>query len=208
MKMSDKQVRQMLQKYMDGLTSVDEERRLAKYFRQAADKAAPEGISAADWQAYKEMFAMFAPKRRSIGTVWRWRSAAAAVVLLAVAGGRLWFDRPAPPLVAEADHTVAVEKADTATTEAASDTTAVEAVPQPKTPDTKKPVRRRYEPSVPRHYLAQAEPPSAAPEAVDVEEAMRQADLLMQAVYLQQQTDLNSAMMQCTLLIEEEEEDY
>ena len=208
MKMSDKQVRQMLQKYMDGTTSVDEEQRLAEYFRQAADKAAPEGISAADWQAYKEMFAMFAPKRRSIGPAWRWRSAAAAVVLLAAGGGWLWFYRPAPPLMEEASQQIAVEKVDTVTTEAASDTTAIEAVPQPQAPAAKKPVRRRYEPAVPRHYLAQAEPQSAAPEAVDVEEAMRQADLLMQAVYLQQQTDLNSAMMQCTLLIEEEEEAF
>ena len=208
MKMSDKQVRQMLQKYMDGLTSVDEERRLAEYFQKAADKVAPEGISAADWQAYKEMFAMFAPKSHKAGGAWRWRGAAAAVVLLAATGGWLWFDRPAPPLVAEADRPVTVVKADTAATEAISDTTAIEAVPQPKTPDTKKPVRRRYEPPVPRHYLAQAEPPSEAPEEVDMEEAMRQADLLMQAVYLQQQTDLNSAMMQCTLVIEEEEEAF
>ena len=206
--MSDKQVRQMLQKYMDGLTSVDEERRLAEYFQKAADMAAPEGISAADWQAYKEMFAMFAPKRRSAGSAWLWRGAAAAVVLLAATSGWLWFDRPAPPLVAEAERPVTVVKTDTAATEAISDTTAIEAVPQPKTPDTKKPVRRRYEPPVPRHYLAQAESQTVAPEAVDVEEAMRQADLLMQAVYLQQQTDLNSAMMQCTLVIEEEEEDY
>ena len=208
MKMSDKQVRQMLQKYMDGLTSVDEERRLAEYFQKAAGKTAPEGISAADWQAYKEMFAMFAPKRRSTGGSWLWRGVAAAVVLLAAIGGWLWFDRFAPPLVAEADPQVRVEKVDTASTETVADTAAVETVPQPKTPATKKPIRRRYEPPVPRHYMAQAEPQTADPEAVDVEEAMRQADLLMQAVYLQQQTDLNSAMMQCTLVIEEEEEDY
>lgn len=208
MKMSDKQVRQMLQKYMDSLTSIDEERRLAEYFQKAADKSAPEGISAADWQAYKEMFAMFAPKRRSIGTVWLWRGAAAAAVLLAVAGGWLWFSRPVSPLMAETEPPVTVEQADTATTETVSDTTVIEAVPQPQVPATKEPMRRRYEPPVPRHYLAQAEPHTAAPEAVDMEEAMRQADLLMQAVYLQQQTDLNSAMMQCTLLIEEEEEDY
>ena len=203
--MSDKEIKEMLQKYMDGMTSVEEETRLAKYFSKAGNKAAPEGIADADWQAYKEMFAMFAPKRRKAAVVklWRW-AAAAAVLLLVVLGSRVWFDRPVSSTMPD-DKRVAV--VDSTASEVVPDTMELGGAPQEKTPVVKKrkkqPVRQRHEPTVPRHYMAQAAPAS---EEVDPEEALRQADLLMQAVYLQQQSDLNDAMMQCTLVIEEEEE--
>ena len=209
MTMSDKEVKRMLRKYMDGMTSVDEETRLAEYFSKAGDKAAPEGVAAEDWQVYKDMFAMFAPRRhRGISiSLWRW-AAAAAVLLLAVAGSRVWFGRPAP--VAN-DAYVAV--ADSTASATATDTTAIEVVPRheetlPAKKTGKKSTRPRHEPAVPRYYMAQATQPAADSVRIDSEEALRQADLLMQAVYLQQQSDLNSVMMQCTLVIEEEEEAF
>ena len=202
--MSDKEVKETLQKYMDGMTSVDEETRLARHFRKAGGKAAPEGISEADWLAYKQMFAMFAPERQTAGP-WRY-AVAAAVLLLVVAGGSVWLRKPA----ANNDRiAVAALGVDSTAVEAVADTTVIEVTPQREQPATGKepsvkPKRLRHGPPVPRHYMAQA----AAAEAVDHEEALRQADLLMQAVYLQQQSDLNNAMIQCTLVIEEEEETY
>lgn len=197
--MSDKEVRDMLRKYMDGMTSVEEEAQLARYFRKADGKAAPEGMTEDDWQAYKQMFTMFAPKRR-MGKPWRY-AAAAAVLLLVVAGGSVWQRKPA----IHDGHVAVAETTDSASVEAVADTMAVEPEPQRRQPTTKKPSvkpkRLRHEPAVPRHYMAQAE-------EIDPNEALRQADLLMQAVYLQQQNDLNNAMMQCTLVIEEEEEAY
>ena len=201
MNMSDKEVKGMLQKYMDGMTSVEEEAQLATYFRKAGGKAAPEGIAEEDWQAYKQMFAMFAPKRR-MGALWRY---AAAVLLLVVAGSGVWLRRS----MLNDDHIAMAATADSASIEVMADTFTIKATPQKKTPAAKKqqsgkPKRLRHEPAVPRHYMAQA----AEPEVVDPEEALRQADLLMQAVYLQQQSDLTNAMIQCTLVIEEEEETY
>ena len=200
MNMSDKEVKDMLQKYMDGMTSVEEETQLAKYFREAGDKVAPEGIAEGDWQAYKQMFAMFAPKRQTV-VLWRY-AAAAAVLLLVVAVGSVWLGQPA----GNDTHIAMAETTDSAAVEIVADTLDIDVAPQMKQPTTKKPSvkpkRLRHEPPVPRHYMAQAA------EAVDPEEALRQADLLMQAVYLQQQSDLNSAIMQCTLVIEEEEETY
>ena len=205
MKMSDKEVKDMLQKYMDGMTSVEEEARLTAYFRKAGDKAAPEGMASEDWQAYKEMFAMFAPRRRKAGVIglWRW-AAAAAVLAVVIVGGSLWRGEPA----ASGGYVAMAEATDSTATEAVADTMAIEVAPQRKQPAMKQPVvkpkRVRHEPAVPRHYMAQAAPSTE----VDPEEALKQADLLMQAVYLQQQNDLNSAIMQCTLVIEEEEENY
>ena len=211
MKMSDKEVKRMLQKYMDGMTSVDEETRLAEYFSKAGDKAAPEGMAAEDWQAYKDMFTMFVPKRRKAVVVSLWRWVAAAVLVSVVAGSWVWFGRPAA--VTNEAYVAVADKVDSTANASAVDTTAIEVVPQhedmqpAKQPD-KKATRLRHEPAVPRYYMAQATPPATDSARIDPEEALRQADLLMQAVYLQQQSDLNSAMMQCTLVIEEEEEAF
>ena len=208
--MSDKEVKHMLQRYMDGMTSVDEEARLIKYFSKADDKAAPEGISEADWQTYKAMFAMFSPAKRKVRVVGLWRlSVAAAILLLVVAGSWLWQHHDILQNTPNENYMAAVEKTDSIACKSIADTTAIDIVPrQEATPPAKKqgkiPTRPRHEPAVPRHYMAQA----IQPEAIDTEEALRQAELLMQAVYLQQQNDVNSAMMQCTLVIEEEEDTY
>ena len=207
MKMSDKEIKVMLQKYMDGMTSVEEEAKLTKYFSKAGNKAAPEGMDDADWQAYKEMFAMFAPKQQHKAAVvglWRWAAAVAAGALLVVAGSQVVLHRPTSPAVPSGQYVATI---DSTARETVRDTMELGGTPQEKMPAVKKrkrhPVRQRHEPVVPRHYMAQS-----APAEIDPEEALRQADLLMQAVYLQQQSDLNSAMMQCTLIIEEEDEAY
>ena len=210
--MNDKEIKALLQRYMDGITSLEEEAMLARYFSKAGDKAAPEGIVDEDWQAYKEMFAMFAPQKNKVGIVWLWRCAAvAAVMLLVVAGGSLWFGSKKQSPVVNGGYVVMVEKTDSTITEIAADTMKTEMIHQNKIPAVKKKSRQqkypRYEPAVPRHYMAQTTPKAVETE-IDTEEALRQAELLMQAVYFQQQNDLNNAMMQCTLIIEEEEEAF
>lgn len=206
MNMSDKDIKRMLQKYMDGMTSIEEEARLTAYFSKAGDKVAPEGFDEEDWQAYKEMFAMFAPRQRK--SVRLWRYAVAVVLVLVVAGGMMWFRHPTTPPIVVGGQIAMTDKSDTTTTEIIADTMATDIIkPQQKVlPSPKKEKKRRYEPVVPRHYMAQTAPPEA--EEIDPEEAIRQADLLMQAVYLQQQSDLNNALLQCTLIIEEEEEAF
>ena len=209
MKMSDKEIKALLQRYMDGMTSLEEEAMLTRYFSKAGNRITPEGIAEKDWQAYKEMFAMFAPKRNKVGIVWLWRCAAvAAVVLLVVAGAGVWLEsREASPMD-EGGYVAVAEKTDSILIDVVADTMKSEMIHQDKIPAVKKKSRKqkypRYEPSVPRHYMAQNAPKSAETE-IDAEEALRQAELLMQAVYLQQQSDVNNAMMQCTLVIEEEE---
>ena len=58
--MTDRQIISLLQRYMDGLTTIDEEKALAEYFSKATDDDRPNEISTDDWRAYREMFGMFA----------------------------------------------------------------------------------------------------------------------------------------------------
>ena len=58
--MTDRQIISLLKRYMDGATTVEEETALADFFCTATDADRPDAISAADWNAYREMFCMFA----------------------------------------------------------------------------------------------------------------------------------------------------
>ena len=64
--MTDLQIISLLQRYMDGLTTIDEENVLAEYFSKATDDDRPDEISADDWRAYREMFGMFATANKPI----------------------------------------------------------------------------------------------------------------------------------------------
>ena len=57
--MTNQQLINLLESFMDGQTTVEQETQLADFFRQATDADRPEGISNDDWQAYCEMFRMF-----------------------------------------------------------------------------------------------------------------------------------------------------
>lgn len=220
MKITDKNINLFLQKYMDGQTSVDEERMLADYFRKHGGKPAPEGIDSEDWQAYREMFAMFEPKPQVSNLRRRWMIAASATILIAF-GTWQWLDDSAtvqqptgnPPVIAFA------ETGDSTATEPAADTLRMDIAPAPQ--PAAKPVlqkrinRNRYRdvPPPPRDYLAQTSEPSDSTTNIDLEEAARQADLLMKAVYVQQQCDLNDIMSQYAAManldyLDEEEEVY
>ena len=57
--MKDIKVEDLLKRFMDGETSVEEETALAEYFSGATDDDRPDNISKEDWEAYREMFRMF-----------------------------------------------------------------------------------------------------------------------------------------------------
>lgn len=57
--MKEIEVEELLKRFMDGETSVEEEDALAEYFRGATDDDRPDNISKEDWEAYREMFRMF-----------------------------------------------------------------------------------------------------------------------------------------------------
>ena len=57
--MKDIKVEELLKRFMDGETSVEEEMALTEYFRGATDDDRPDNISKDDWESYREMFRMF-----------------------------------------------------------------------------------------------------------------------------------------------------
>ena len=57
--MKDIKVEDLLKRFMDGATSVEEEMALTEYFRGATDDDRPDNISKEDWESYREMFRMF-----------------------------------------------------------------------------------------------------------------------------------------------------
>ena len=57
--MKDIKVEELLKRFMDGETSVEEETALAEYFFGAGDEDRPNNIPKEDWEAYREMFRMF-----------------------------------------------------------------------------------------------------------------------------------------------------
>lgn len=201
MRINDKNIAQYLEKYMDGQTSVDEERMLASYFRKHGDKPAPEGVDCEDWQVYREMFAMFEPKPQVSRRYARHLVAASATILLAF-GAWIWMsDSHNMPQETATQPTAAMTTAEDSITDGGkADTLKMEVTPvqQPaRKPATRKGINRnRYSdtPPLPRHYLAQATAKDSTP--VDLDEAVRQADLLMKAVYIQQQSDLYNIMGQ------------
>lgn len=220
MKVTDKNIALFLQKYMDGLTSVDEERMLADYFRKHGDKPAPEGIDGEDWQVYREMFAMFEPKLQARHNYVRHLIAASATILLAF-GAYLWLNNSNNPMqpIPDQSFTAIAEQDDSTNVEIPEDTLNIEiapASPPAAKPNTRKKIninRYRDTPPPPRYYMAQASAPADSADAIDLEEVARQADLLMKAVYVQQQIDLYDIMSQYAAIanidyMSEEEEVY
>lgn len=207
MKINGSNIKDFLQKYMDGMTSVEEESMLAEYFRKAGRKKAPDGIPEDDWQAYREMFTMFGGASHNYN-MWMRYCAAAAVALLMVIGAWRWSvtEQQHPH---DANDCVALMTAcDTAKTDVSADTTKVNTVPyEHKTVKKKmiRPKRLREIPPVPRHYLAEASD-NADSTKIDIEEAVRQTDLLIQAVYMQQKIDLNTIMQKNAIAVAEFEE--
>lgn len=224
--MNEQQLLALLQRYMDGLTTVDEESALAVFFGRASDADRPDAISAEDWKVYQEMFAMFAPQAQSLTQkhettehrsrftmrqVSVWIASAAAVALIVFAATtQLEHDSPSSPTLAQ--HSVSTSAADSLSDSISADQPqriAVDSVRQ-KLPKqkTRKAPRPYWQPRPPKVYVAGADKPSAAQlDSAKIEEAVRQADILLQTINAQQSMEMDKLQLQALELMEDEDYD-
>lgn len=239
--MNEQQLLSLLQRYMDGLTTVDEELALAVFFGRASDADRPDAISAEDWKVYQEMFAMFAPQAQSLTqkhkatkhevieheaielettehrsrftlrqvSVWIASAAAVALIVLA-ASTQLRHDSSSSPTLAQ--HSVSTPAADSLSDSISADQPqriVVDSVRQ-KLPKqkTRKAPRPYWQPRPPKVYMAGADKPSTAQlDSAKIEEAVRQADILLQTINAQQSVEMDKLQLQALELMEDEEYD-
>lgn len=113
---SKEHIEQLLTRFMEGTSTLEEEDLLARYFKEK--KHLPEA-----WKAYREMFAMFDAERDKVNTSsmpkrkrqlpWYW-TVAAAITLLAVVGVRLWnHEEEVAPLAEYTAEKVEIKQAKT-----------------------------------------------------------------------------------------------
>ena len=177
-KMKAMQIQQLIDKYMNGQTTVDEEQLIARYFRSATD--VPDSL-----KPYRDMFAYFdegmplgalpefdgsagqadtrvapesnnvvAPRRRSLRIAAWWSGAvavAAAVALLLI------MHRPSAPVQPIASAVVVSDTCSTSTGVEAEQNVVTDSVKLKPQPQRRRPsVRRRYYLAPPKTYLAHA----------------------------------------------------
>ena len=233
--MNEQQLLSLLQRYMDGLTTVDEESALAVFFGRASDTDRPDAISAEDWKVYQEMFAMFAPQAQSLTQKHKatehevieheaieleitehrsrftlrqvsvWIASAAAVALIVFAAStQLRHDSSSSPTLAQ--HSVSTPAADSLSDSISADQPqriVVDSVRQ-KLPKQK----TRKAPRPPKVYMAGADKPSTAQlDSAKIEEAVRQADILLQTINAQQSVEMDKLQLQALELMEDEDYD-
>lgn len=239
--MNEQQLLSLLQRYMDGLTTVDEESALAVFFGRASDADRPDTISAEDWKVYQEMFAMFAPQAQSLTQKHKatkhevieheaielettehrsrftlrqvsvWIASAAAVALIVFAAStQLRHDSSSSPTLAQ--HSINTSAADSLSDSISADQPqriVVDSVRQ-KLPKqkTRKAPRPYWQPRPPKVYMAGADKPSAAQlDSAKIEEAVRQADILLQTINAQQSMEMDKLQLQALELMEDEDYD-
>ena len=189
--MKDIEVEDLLKRFMDGETSLEEETALAEYFREAGDEDRPNNIPKEDWEAYREMFRMFDDGEAGRGRdahaprgirIYMAAAAVAAFFVLALmlnVGGK-----QGEPMIAEVE-SIDTIKAMTVPIDTLRDEPSIDKlrdgnVEISPTPSQKaKPKKQQklpYTPPVPRHLIAQAAEASGISEdsmAVALEEAER-----------------------------------
>lgn len=224
--MTDRQIISLLKRYMDGVTTVEEETALADFFSTATDADRPDAISAADWSAYREMFCMFAPEKADTdkqdevtdNTVRRftlrksllWVASAAAVASLVFAVSALLPDNTpsgqssGAPLAQQAARLVPADSiADSISAEQPQRILADSLKQQPEKQRLHKSVRPYWQPRPPKVYVAEADrSASAAADSTDIEEAVRQADILLHAINANQSAAINQLELQAMELFE------
>lgn len=228
-------IQELLDRFMDGATTLDEERRLADWFRTA--------IVPEEWTAYKDMFAYFdagmptdeqLPEAQAKDTVVRrkarrwWAAAAAVAAVAAVVAVSVWSIRNGlntqsdTPQVATINHPATPPKSqspkpetaatDTTlkTTEVQSDSLPAATKPQPKRPSMK----HRYEPAPPKTYLAEAAPATNPADSIDAA-AAQLAEAKLREVEQRQQAYLKAVAIKdyintldIAAVTDEEEEIY
>lgn len=177
-KMTAMEIKQLIDRYMNGQTTVDEEQLLARYFRNATD--VPDSL-----KPYRDMFAYFdegmplgalpefdgsagqaetrvapdsskvvAPRRHSLRMAAWWSGAvavAAAVALLLI------MHRPSVPVQPIASAVVVSDTCSTSTGVEAEQNVVADSVKLKPQPQRRRPsVRRRYYIAPPKTYLAHA----------------------------------------------------
>lgn len=224
--MTDRQIISLLKRYMDGATTVEEETALADFFCTATDADRPDAISAADWSAYREMFCMFAPEKAEKdqqdeapdNTVRRftlrksllWVASAAAVASLVFAVSTLLPDNTPSgqssnvPLAQQAARLVPADSvADSISAEQPQRILADSVKQPPEKRRLHKSLRPYWQPRPPKVYVAEADKgASAAADSTDIEEAVRQADILLHAINANQSAAINQLELQAMELFE------
>ena len=224
--MTDRQIISLLKRYMDGATTVEEETALAEFFCTATDADRPDAISAADWSAYREMFCMFASevadknqqdeaatttvRSFTLRNTLLWVASVAAVVVLVVAVSALLPDNTLPgqlsgaPLAQQAARLVPADSiADSISAEQPQRILADSVKQQPEKRRLHKSVRPYWQPRPPKVYVAEADrSASTHGDSTDIEEAVRQADILLHAINANQSAEINQLELQAMELFE------
>lgn len=175
--MTAMEIKQLIDRYMNGQTTVDEEQLIARYFRSATDL--PD-----DLQPYRDMFAYFdegmpvgevpefdgsvervdtgvdsdnrvvAPRRRRFRIAAIWSGAVAVVAAVALL---LIMHRPSAPVQPIASAAVVSDTCSTSTGVEAEQNVVPDSVKLKPQPQRRRPsVRRRYYLAPPKTYLAHA----------------------------------------------------
>ncbi|WP_278819755.1 hypothetical protein [Leyella stercorea] len=224
--MTDRQIISLLKRYMDGATTVEEETALAEFFCTATDADRPDAIPAADWSAYREMFCMFAPEAadkdqqdEAATTIVRhftlrntllWVASAAAVAVLVFAVSALLPDNTPSgqlsnvPLAQQAARLVPADSiADSISAEQPQRILADSVKQQPEKRRLHKSLRPYWQPRPPKVYVAEADrSASTRADSTDIEEAVRQADILLHAINANQSAEINQLELQAMELFE------
>lgn len=213
--MKDIKVEELLKRFMDGETSVEEEMALTEYFREATDEDRPDSIPEEDWEAYREMFRMFedgeagrgrdAHAPRGIRIYMAAAAVAAFIVLVFMLniGGE-----QGKPMIAEVE-AVDTIKAMTVPIDTLRDKPSIDKlrndnVEVSPTPSLKaKPKKQQklpYTPPVPRHLIAQvAEANEVSEDSMAV--ALEEAERLINAMTVYQEIRISEI---CNVEYEEE----
>ena len=213
--MKDIKVEELLKRFMDGETSVEEEMALTEYFREATDEDRPDSIPEEDWEAYREMFRMFedgeagrgrdAHAPRGIRIYMAAAAVAAFIVLVFMLniGGE-----QGKPMIAEVE-AVDTIKAMTVPIDTLRDKPSIDKlrndnVEVSPTPSLKaKPKKQQklpYTPPVPRHMIAQvAEANEVSEDSMAV--ALEEAERLINAMTVYQEIRISEI---CNVEYEEE----
>lgn len=222
--MTEQQLISLLQRYMDGLTSVDEEEALGSFLSQATDDDRPEAIPVDDWRAYREMFAMFAPetsdvpqattvddkpRRHTLRRMAIWTASAAAVALLLFAASTQLQRNTdyTQPLAQHNLNTLPVDSmADSISAEQPRRIGIDSIKPQPVKKEVRRTTRPYWQPRPPKVYVADADNSSTAhADSTNIEEAIRQADILLQAISIHQSTEMKQLELQAMEIFAEDD---
>ena len=213
--MKDIKVEDLLKRFMDGETSVEEEMALTEYFREATDEDRPDSIPEEDWEAYREMFRMFedgeagrgrdAHAPRGIRIYMAAAAVAAFIVLVFMLniGGE-----QGKPMIAEVEAVDTIKAMnvpiDTLRDKPSIDKLRNDNVEVSPTPSLKaKPKKQQklpYTPPVPRHLIAQvAEANEVSEDSMAV--ALEEAERLINAMTVYQEIRISEI---CNVEYEEE----